>query len=454
MVNKFGSSVNKIVLPEYGKDAVIGSIRSIENIQEDDYIAKRNTALDFYYNRNIDQHIDEWFKDSPHLRQVPSFPQAIVPRFAKSRMLLYKSPPKRYLDGEENDDYKSITHKIDTITREFAEITWLLGSCDLRSRWNDSKQRIEYDILPNVKKYYVNGESEPFAITYEIDRDFNKNRRFVYWSEERDGEPGQHFIFDQRGKIHPVPGNEGMLNIYNVLPVSSASYSMNALDVVRCGVQVGIAMTEIALGIRFNLGQPIAKGVTDQDTIESGIDKLIMLSDTSASFDYVSPNSDIRGNLESIKLMINQVAQNHALAVRWGEGGTPPSGEALKIMSMENLEAREADIPLWREFEKSRYSVDRIIYETHTGKVLPENISLDFAEAGFPKSVKEEMEWIEFQLKHNLITRKELLLKFNPDMSDDELKMKLEMLDEEKEAEEVIPEAQPTQTPLLDILQS
>ena len=53
MVNKFGSSVNKIVLPEYGKDAVIGSIRSIENIQEDDYIAKRNTALDFYYNRNI-----------------------------------------------------------------------------------------------------------------------------------------------------------------------------------------------------------------------------------------------------------------------------------------------------------------------------------------------------------------------------------------------------------------
>ncbi len=105
MVNYFGESVNTVVLPEYGKEAVLKSIRQSEYLKEDNQIAERNTALDFYYNRNLDTHIDEWFKGSKHLRQVPSFPIAIVPRFARARMLLYKKPPLRLLNGEESDEY-------------------------------------------------------------------------------------------------------------------------------------------------------------------------------------------------------------------------------------------------------------------------------------------------------------------------------------------------------------
>ena len=450
--NYFGESVNKVVLPEYGKDAVLKSLRHSEYLKEDNQIAERNTALDFYYNRNLDKHIDEWFSGSQHLRQVPAFPQSIVPRFARARMLLYKNPPIRLLDGEENDDYKAVAYHLNSKTREMAEMTWLLGDASMRTKWNTNKERLEYDILPNVKKYYVNGESEPFAVSYEIGRAMNSERQFIFWSESREGEIGQHFIFSQSGKIIAVPGNPEMINPYGIIPISHACYPSNALDVVRAAVQISIAMTEIALGIRFKLGQPIARGITDQDTIESGIDKLILLSDPASSFDYVSPNSDIRGNLESIKLMINQVAQNHSLAVRWGEGGTPPSGEALKIMSMENLEVRESDIPLWLEWERSRYEIDNIVYQTHTGKSLPEDLTIDYAEAGFPKSVSDEMAWIEFQLRNNLITRKELLLKFNPDMSESELKSKMGELEEEKEVE--APAQPETTTPLLDILQA
>ena len=450
--NYFGESVNKVVLPEYGKDAVLKSLRHSEYLKEDNQIAERNTALDFYYNRNLDKHIDEWFSGSQHLRQVPAFPQSIVPRFARARMLLYKNPPIRLLNGEENDDYKEAAYHLNSKTREMAELTWLLGDASMRTKWNKNKERMEYDILPNVKKYYVNGESEPFAVSYEIGRTSNSDRQFIFWSESRDGEMGSHFSFTQSGKIKAVPGNPEMVNPYGIIPISHACYPSNALDVVRAAVQISIAMTEIALGIRFNLGQPIARGITDQDTIESGIDKLILLSDPASSFEYVSPNSDIRGNLESIKLMINQVAQNHSLAVRWGEGGTPPSGEALKIMSMENLEVRESDIPLWLEWERNRYEIDNIVYQTHTGKALPEDLTIDYAEAGFPKSVSDEMAWIEFQLRNNLITRKELLLKFNPDMSDEELKSKMGELEEEKEVE--APAQPETVTPLLDILQT
>jgi len=66
--------------------------------------------------------------------------------------------------------------------------------------------------------------------------------------------------------------------------------------------------------------------------------------------------------------------------------------------------------------------------------------------------VSDEMAWIEFQLRNNLITRKELLLKFNPDMSESELKSKMGELEEEKEVE--APAQPETVTPLLDILQT
>jgi len=453
--NYFGESVNKVVLPEYGKDAILKSIKHSEYLKEDNEIAERNTALDFYYNRNLDSHIDEWFSGSKHLRQVPAFPQSIVPRFARARMLLYKNPPLRLLDGEESDDYKSIAYHLNTKTREMAELTWLMGDASMRTKWNTNKERLEYDILPNVKKYYVNGESEPFAVSYEIGRAMNSDRQFVFWSESRDGEMGQHFMFSQSGKIKAVPGNPEMVNPYGIIPISHACYQSNALDVVRAAVQISIAMTEIALGIRFNLGQPIARGITDQDTIESGIDKLILLSDPASSFEYVSPNSDIRGNLESIKLMINQVAQNHSLAIRWGEGGTPPSGEALRIMSAENTEVRESDVPLWREWEHGRYEIDRIVYETHTAKSLPESLTLDFTESSYPRSWQEERDRLQFMMDNNLMSRKELIRYFNNDISDEELKSKMGELEEEKIAEAPAEAPVPqTATPLLDILQA
>ena len=150
--------------------------------------------------------------------------------------------------------------------------------------------------------------------------------------------------------------------------------------------------------------------------------------------------------------MINQVGQNHALAIRWGEGGTPPSGEALKIMSMENLESRESDIPLFKEWEESRYEIDRIILQVHQNKTLSESYSVDFAEAGFPKTWAEEKDRLQFQLDNNLMSRKELIRYFNADIPDEQLDEMLGELKEEQQAE--VPEVPQTATPLLDILQA
>ena len=134
---------------------------------------------------------------------------------------------------------------------------------------------MEYDIIPFCKKYYIEGESEPFGVSYEVGRDNRYNRMFVFFSEARDGQPGKHFKFTQGGKILSV--NDDNISSYETLPVSFVSYNTNAYDVVRCAVHLGIAYTEIALATRFAFGQPVISGIDEASQIKLCIDKVMVL---------------------------------------------------------------------------------------------------------------------------------------------------------------------------------
>jgi len=437
---------DKIMLPDLGKEAVMASIREAEDYMAKNEVAEKETALDFYYNRNLDIHLEQWFPGTT-LNQIPPFGMRVVPRFARSRMMLYKKPPIRLINGsqEVSEEYISKAHHLDSKIREFSEIGWLLGKCHFRSKYNEKKQRIEYDILPHVKEYYLNnGETDPYGVSYEIGKNSGGDRQFVFWSEARDGEQGMHFIFDMNGKIKPVGDNLDMINPYQILPVSKIQFQSDSMDVARAALQVSIAMTEIALATRYALGQPVITGIdTEIPNLKGGIERVLVLPE-GGSFNYVSPPGSIRDMIESVKMMVNQVGQNHSLSIRWGEGGTPPSGEALKILSMENLESRESDIPFFKEFEHSRYEIDRTILQVHEGKGLSESYAVDFEEAGFPTTWSEEKDRLQFMMDNNLISRKELIRYFNPDILEEELEKKMGELQEEEQPE----------SPLLSILQS
>ena len=438
---------DKVMLPSLGREEVLKSVQRAENKMKQKEMAEKDTALDFYYNKKMDTHLEQWFPGSS-LDQVPPFGMRIVPRFARARMMLFKQPPERFINGEPADEYLELAYHLDSKAREFAEIAWLIGKCHFRSKYSDRHERIEYDIVTNAKEYYLIGESTPFGVSYEIGKDLKGDRRFVFWSESREGEPGLHFSFDTVGRINSIGDNTEMINPYGIIPLSKVEFPSDSMDVGRAALQVSIAMTEIALASRFALGQPVITGIdTEIPDLKAGIERLISLPEGS-SLQYVSPTGSIRDMIEAVKMMINQVGQNHALAIRWGEGGTPPSGEALKIMSMENLESRESDIPLFKEWEETRYEIDRTILQVHQNKTLSESYSVDFAEAGFPKTWAEEKDRLQFQLDNNLMSRKELIRYFNEDIPDEQLDEMLGELKEEQQAE--VPEV--PQTGLLQAL--
>ena len=422
-------TVNDIVLPDLSEKVVLESVRAAQKGFEEKENAERDTALDFYYHRNVDQHIEQWFSPST-LEQVPVFPQKIVPRFSRARNMLFKNAPKRMINGEEANDYLAMTHHLDSVTREFNETAWLTGSMAFRSKFG--RERVEYDIIPNYKRYYLDGESHPFGVSYEVGRDHRNNRIFVFWSEAREGVPGIHMKFDQAGRVIQV--NEDNVNPYGVIPVTFVDYTTSASDVIRAAIQIGIANTEIALAERFAFGQPVVTGADEVSKIKLGIDRVLLLGE-GQTFSFVGNPGSLTEMIEVSKSFANQTAINNHLRIKWDESGNAPSGTALKIMEMENLESRVSDIPKWRDWEHERYQVDREIIRVHTGKDMGENYAVDFAEVEFPLDQSEEFARLEFMMDKGLMDRTDLIRHFNPDISDEDLEKLMNRVDENKQKE-------------------
>ena len=437
----FGKSVNRVVIPEMSETVILDSVKDAYKSYLEEQDGQVMESLDFYYNQNLDTHLEQWFA-SDSLRQVPPFFQSCVPRFAKARMMLYKEPPMRLIGGEVNDDYNGLAYKLNSMTREFAELSWLLGCCWFKTRYNERKQRLEYEVLPNVKEYYFHGESEPYGYSYEIEGNAT-DKKYVFWSEDRDGIAGMHFEFDEKGKRYAMQGNEDMVNPYGINPISRVMFSKSSYDVTRSALHIGIAMTEIALSTRFRLGQPVFTGIEEgQGQLRSGVDKALILPE-GASFSYASPGGSLTEMIEAVKAMANQTAENNQLRIRWGEsGGNAPSGEALRIMEIENLEARKSDEPIFREWEHNRYEIDRTILDAHNALSLSEDYTVDFGEVSYPMSPQEERAWLDWKINNGIMSQKDLLLYFNPDMSDLELEEKLGEIQEEQAPPE--PVQQPT----------
>ena len=66
---------------------------------------------------------------------------------------------------------------------------------------------------------------------------------------------------------------------------------------------------------------------------------------------------------------------------------------------------------------------------------LSEDLSIDFGEVSYPMSVEQELKMLEWKLANGIMSKRDLLLHFNPDMSDEELETKMGEVQEEKQQE-------------------
>ena len=69
----FGRTVNQVVIPELSEQIILKTVAKAENNFKEKEKAERTTALDFYYNQNMDKHLEQWFS-SESLSQIPTYP--------------------------------------------------------------------------------------------------------------------------------------------------------------------------------------------------------------------------------------------------------------------------------------------------------------------------------------------------------------------------------------------
>ena len=206
-------------------------------------------------------------------------------------------------------------------------------------------------------------------------------------------------------------------------------------------------MTELALCLRFGaIGIRYVTGVDDASRIELGVDKLLYLPE-GANFGITGPSASISQIIDGIKFYVSATLSNNHLRIKWADShGNAPSGSALRIQEIENMEERIATTEdTYRVFEKKRYEIDKRIIEVQTNISLNDDYSVDFVEPKMYLDPQEEINYWSWKFDQGLDNKQNWYKYNNPDMSDEQI----EEMVKENEVEQPEP-----QNPLLNRLRS
>ena len=378
--------------------------------------------LDYYTGTETDKYIDDYFS-ADAFREIPVYNANFTRRFINKMSRIYTVGASRNV----SDSYSSLTRKKDAKMKHVERMTRLVGSVATQVIYRDDLPQPCFDYRP-VYYFDVHLGENPFvpeAITYPImmnvsDVSATEKLHYAYWDKER------YIHYDEDGNIM----NE-YLHGYGVIPFLfthredqiDSFFVEGANDIVSCNEQVNITMTELQLGLRFQMfGQPFITGMYGDKKLErAGSDTILDLPEGS-TFGIAAPEGDINAVIESVKFQLDLVAQNNHLYVQFAQdGGETPSGIALKIKDLERFEDYQDDLDLYRMYEFDLYDIEKKI-ASYNNISLPEELKIDFKEPEYPKTVQDQILMDEHRLKHHMVDEIGLLMESNKDLSEEQAK--------------------------------
>ena len=372
--------------------------------------------LNYYGGNATTQYIENYFNSSA-CREIPCYNSNFTRRFINKMSRIYTVGANRNVGKQ----YELLTIKKDARMKHVEKMTRLMGTVATQVIYKEFNGMPYFDYRPVYYfDVYLKDPFTPSAIMYPLlmqpeDIHYNKNLEWAYWDESI------YAHYDEQGNII-----EEYEHGYGVLPFLFTHreeqvdefFVDGANDIVDCNEQVNIAMTEMQLGLRFQMfGQPYMTGVDSDKRIErAGSDQILDLPE-GATYNIASPAGDINAVIENIKFQLDLVAQNNHLYVQFAQdGGETPSGIALKIKDLERFEDYQDDIELWRMYEHELYNIEREI-AAYNNINLPDKLKLDFNEPEYPKTVQDQVTLDEHRLNHFMLDEADLLMEYNKDLS-------------------------------------
>ena len=377
--------------------------------------------LDYYNGNNTMQYIQNMFSGQA-FSEIPPVESNITRKFINKMSRIYTVGAIR----NAGDKYNLMSKLKSTRMKHVERMTRLCGTIATRVVWNEADNPY-FDYRP-VYFFHVFFSDDPFvpsAITYPIiqateDSSTAEKLTYAYWDAEK------YMVTEENGKIiQEVPHNYGILPFVftHREDQTDSFYVEGANDIVNANEHVNIAMTEMQLGLRFQMfGQPVMTGAEMGNNQRTGSDVTLELPEGS-TYEIVAPQGNVEGVIENVKFLVELVAQNNHLWVQWSEqGGEVPSGISMMIKDLERTEDYQDDLALWRMYEQDFYRVERQIASSF-GVSLPAELGIDFKEPEYPKTVQDQILWNTHRLEMNLINEVELLMEYNNDLTQEQAEL-------------------------------
>ena len=372
--------------------------------------------LNYYCGMSTNQYIQEYFTGDA-FNEIPPTLTNFTKKFINKISRIYTLGAKRNV-GNQTEQYESLIQSKDVRMKHSERMTRLLGTVANRVYWMDGV--FDYRPIYYFEVYFDDNPFNPTSIVYPLlnstaDLSNTDILQWEFWDTEKYG------VMNEEGKI--VSEFE---NPYGIIPFVfthredqiDSFFVEGATDIVNCNEQVNIALTELNLGMRFNMfGQPWVNGIrSDQSLLRAGSNTILDMGEEGV-YNITSPQGNIVEAIENIKFQMELVALNNHLFIQFAEsGGEVPSGISLMIKDLDRKEDYYDDIALWRMYEKDFYDVEKSI-ASYNGISLPDEFGVDFYEVEYPKTVQDQILKDDFDIKNNLITRAKIMVRDNKDLS-------------------------------------
>ena len=379
--------------------------------------------LDYYSGTATESYIKSYIKryfSGDAFSEIPPSVTNFTRKFINKISRIYTLGANRTV-GDSTEAYNALIPTKDVRMKHSERMTRLLGTIANRVFWNDNA--FDYRPIYYFETYFGDNPFKPEAIIYPLlnktaDLSNTVGLQWGYWDADK------YAVLDEDGKVL----NESE-NPYGILPFVfthredqiDSFFVEGASDIINCNEQVNIGLTEMNLGMRFNMfGQPWVRGMrSDQQSMRTGSNEILDMGDE-GEYHITSPSGNVAEAINNIKFQIELVASNNHLWIQWAEsGGEVPSGISLMIKDLERKEDYFDDIALWRLYEKDFYSVERTIAE-YNGIMLPEDFGIDFEEVEYPTTIQDQILKDQFNLEQNLITRAKIMVRDNKDLSEEQ----------------------------------
>ena len=390
-----------------------------------------NKLLDYYNGNATFQYISSRF-DLEAFREVPPYEANITKKFINKMSRIYTVGADRNV----NDKYQDLTFLKDSKMKHIERMTRLIGTIATRVMLvNDEKQYFDYQPIYYFHPFFEDDPFRPVALTYPLmhhtaDSSNSDNTQYIHWNSQ------EYIIFDEEGDI--LEQKEHGLGVLPFVFTHREHqcddfYVEGANDIVSANEHINITMTEMQLGLRFQMfGQPVVSGADLANRQRFGSDVILELP-AEANYDIKSPSGDIEKVIENVKFQMELVAQNNHLFVQFAQdGGETPSGIALKIKDLERFEDYQDDLALFSLYEHEMYRVERNIAQSF-GIAMPEKLKIDFNEPEYPMTVQDQIALDTHRLNLGLVNRAELMVEYNKDLTIEEANAKLIINDAQRE---------------------